>query len=212
MKAGNSQNWMRKLGSLAAVLGLSTLFYLPTLARANPKEGNNYSQNSPRPAQNSPEANPSSEGTNSTSQGGTIVAIASSNDQFKTLTKALEAAGLTETLAGTGPFTVFAPTDAAFSALPPETLQALLKPENKNLLVKILTYHVVPGKVLSSDLKNGEVKTVEGSPVNVRVDADQKQVLVNDARVIRADIQASNGVIHIIDRIILPTEVQSTSP
>ncbi|MFB2970071.1 fasciclin domain-containing protein [Aerosakkonema sp. BLCC-F183] len=144
-----------------------------------------------------------------TSESDTIVAIASANDNFKTLTKALQAAELTETLSGNGPFTVFAPTDAAFAALPQETLQKLLLPENKALLTKILTYHVVPGKVLSSDLKTGEVKTVEGSPVRVRVDARKKQVMVNNARVTQADIQASNGVIHVIDKIIVPPELQS---
>jgi uncharacterized surface protein with fasciclin (FAS1) repeats len=147
---------------------------------------------------------PSSDGATSGSDN--VVAIAAANDSFKTLTAALKAAGLTETLAGAGPFTVFAPTDAAFAALPQDALQELLKPENKEVLVKILTYHVVPGKVTSSDLKSGEVKTVEGGGVNVKVDS-ATGVTVNDAKVVQPDIQASNGVIHVIDKVILPPDL-----
>jgi uncharacterized surface protein with fasciclin (FAS1) repeats len=99
----------------------------------------------------------------------TIVDVASANDSFKTLTAALKAAGLTEALSGDGPFTVFAPTDAAFAALPKGVVESLLKPENKALLVKILTYHVVPGKVLSTDLKAGQVESLEGSPIVVKL-------------------------------------------
>jgi uncharacterized surface protein with fasciclin (FAS1) repeats len=134
------------------------------------------------------------------------VALAASNDSFKTLTAALKAAGLTETLSGKGPFTIFAPTDAAFAALPQDALQELLKPENKDILVKILSYHVVPGNVASTDLKSGEVKTVEGGPVNVQVDS-AKGVTVNDAKVVQPDIKASNGVIHAIDKVILPPDL-----
>ena len=201
MQARNQKQWINRLIGLMAVVGVSTLLYLPNLAQANPRQTNS--------TQSRPEAAPASGGTSSSSQNSTIVAVASANDQFKTLTKALQAAGLTETLSGNGPFTVFAPTDAAFAALPPETLQALMKPENKDLLTKILTYHVIPGKVLSGELKTGEVRTVEGSPISVQVDAAKKQVTVNNARVTQADIQASNGVIHTIDRIILPPELQS---
>lgn len=135
-----------------------------------------------------------------------IVALAASNDSFKTLTAALKAAGLTETLSGQGPFTVFAPTDAAFAALPQDALQELLKPENKDILVKILSYHVVPGSVTSNDLKSGEVKTVEGGAVNVQVNSG-KGVTVNDATVVQPDIKASNGVIHAIDKVILPPDL-----
>ncbi|MFB2922402.1 fasciclin domain-containing protein [Aerosakkonema funiforme] len=206
MKTQDMQKWNKKLAGFMAVIGASALIYLPTMAQAGSRN-NETSQNRPTSSQ------PSQEGTSAsgemTSESDTIVAIASANDNFKTLTKALQAAELTETLSGNGPFTVFAPTDAAFAALPQETLQKLLLPENKALLTKILTYHVVPGKVLSSDLKTGEVKTVEGSPVRVRVDTGKKQVMVNNARVTQADIQASNGVIHVIDKIIVPPELQS---
>ena len=135
-----------------------------------------------------------------------VVALAAANDSFKTLTAALKAAGLAETLSGQGPFTVFAPTDAAFAQLPQDALQELLKPENKDILVKILTYHVVPGNVTSSDLKSGEVKTVEGGAVNVQADPS-KGVSVNDASVVQPDIKASNGVIHAIDKVMLPPDL-----
>ncbi len=139
----------------------------------------------------------------STTRGKDLVSLTQSNSQFKKLTQALKAAGLTATLKGKGPFTLFAPTDAAFNELPQDALAELFKPENKEVLVKILTYHVVPGEVLSSNLKSGEVKTVEGSPINVKVDP-KNGVMVDDAKVIQPDIKASNGVIHVINKVILP--------
>lgn len=135
-----------------------------------------------------------------------VVALAAANDSFKTLTAALKATGLAETLSGQGPFTVFAPTDAAFAQLPQDALQELLKPENKDILVKILTYHVIPGNVTSGDLRSGEVKTVEGGAVNVQADPS-KGVSVNDASVVQPDIKASNGVIHAIDKVMLPPDL-----
>ncbi len=131
----------------------------------------------------------------------TITELTSSSASFKTLTAALEAADLIEILSGEGPYTVFAPTDEAFAALPEGAVEQLLLPENKDVLVQILTYHVVPGAVLSSDLETGAVETVEGSDVAVEVG---DTVTVNNANVIVADVAASNGVIHIIDRVILP--------
>jgi uncharacterized surface protein with fasciclin (FAS1) repeats len=133
----------------------------------------------------------------------TIVDIATSAGSFNTLVEALKAADLVTVLQGEGPFTVFAPTDEAFAALDEKELQDLLKPENKEKLVKILTYHVVPGAVMSTDLKEGEVTTVEGSTVEVKLG---KEVKVDDAQVVKADIKASNGVIHVIDKVILPSE------
>jgi uncharacterized surface protein with fasciclin (FAS1) repeats len=132
----------------------------------------------------------------------TIVDVAVANGSFKTLTAALKAADLVETLQGDGPFTVFAPTDAAFAKLPKGTVETLLKPENKAELVRILTYHVVPGNVLSSSLKSGKVKTIEGS--NIKVMVDQKGVMINQSTVTTADVKASNGVIHVIDTVLLP--------
>jgi uncharacterized surface protein with fasciclin (FAS1) repeats len=167
----------------------------------------------------------------------TIVDVAAGNGSFKTLVAAVKAAGLVETLMSEGPFTVFAPTDAAFAALPPGVLETLLKPENKGLLTKILTYHVVVGKVQSTDLKAGSVNSVEGSPIAVKlvapaavkaptdkapVKGDKAPVkpmvdptapkaattiTVNQATVKIADVAASNGVIHAIDQVLLPATV-----
>jgi uncharacterized surface protein with fasciclin (FAS1) repeats len=134
-------------------------------------------------------------------QGNTIVDIAAKNPAFSTLVKALQAAGLVETLSG-GNFTVFAPTNEAFAALPPGTLEKLLLPENRDGLRKILTYHVVLGSVQSTTLKNGQVKTLEGNDVNIAV--GDRMVNVNGAKVINADVQASNGIIHVIDQVLIP--------
>ena len=133
---------------------------------------------------------------------GDIVAVASSAGSFKTLVAAVKAAGLVETLQGKGPFTVFAPTDEAFAKLPPGTVEGLLKPENKDKLVAILTYHVVPGKVMAADVKTMMVKTVNGKELSIKV--DDGKVTVNDAKVIKTDVAASNGVIHVIDTVLLP--------
>ena len=133
-----------------------------------------------------------------------IVTIASGNEDFKTLVAAVGAAGLVETLQGDGPFTVFAPTNAAFAALPAGLVDKLLLPENKDLLVKILTYHVVAGKVMSTDVMAGEVASVEGQNITLTTEGGVK---VNGANVVTVDIEASNGVIHVIDAVILPPDV-----
>ncbi|WP_298813832.1 fasciclin domain-containing protein [uncultured Roseibium sp.] len=132
-----------------------------------------------------------------------IVDTAVDAGSFGTLVAAVQAAGLVDTLKGEGPFTVFAPTDEAFAKLPEGTVETLLKPENKDQLVAILTYHVVPGKVMSSDIagKNAEVASVEGSEISV--DATDG-VKVDNANVVTADIETSNGVIHVIDTVIMP--------
>jgi uncharacterized surface protein with fasciclin (FAS1) repeats len=132
----------------------------------------------------------------------TIVDIASANPTFSTLVRALKAAGLVETLSGRTQFTVFAPTNEAFAALPKGTLESLLKPENRDSLGKILTYHVVPGAEESRSLRPGAVPTVEGNPVNVRI--SHGRIQVNRSRVVAADVRASNGVIHVIDRVLIP--------
>jgi uncharacterized surface protein with fasciclin (FAS1) repeats len=129
-----------------------------------------------------------------------IVDTAVSAGQFKTLVQAVQAAGLVDTLKGDGPFTVFAPTDAAFAKLPAGTVESLLNDKQK--LASILTYHVVPGRVTAAQVKPGDVKTVQGQPLRVR--ADGGAVMVNDARVTKTDIMASNGVIHVIDTVVLP--------
>jgi len=170
-----------------------------------------YNRGSRTTPNTSPTTNPTTKtpattptpGTSST-QGKDLIALLESRG-FTTLSRAIKAAGLTETLQGDNNFTVFAPTDAAFAKLPQDALKDLLEPRNKEILVKILTYHVVPGTVLSKDLKSGEVKSVEGGAIIVKV--DNQGVNVNDAKVVQADITASNGVVHAIDTVILPPDL-----
>jgi uncharacterized surface protein with fasciclin (FAS1) repeats len=132
-----------------------------------------------------------------------VVDTAVSAGQFQTLVAAVKAAGLVDTLKGDGPFTVFAPTDDAFAKLPAGTVEDLLKPENKDKLVAILTYHVVPGKVMAADVvKLNSAKTVQGQSVAIK--ADDSGVMVDNAKVVKTDIATSNGVIHVIDSVILP--------
>ena len=132
-----------------------------------------------------------------------IVDTAVSTDFLSTLVAAVKAGDLVDVLKGDGPFTVFAPTNDAFAKLPAGTLESLLKPENKAQLVAILKYHVVPGKVMSSDLSNGQkAKTVEGSEITVKI--MNGKVMINDANVSAADIEATNGVVHVIDSVIMP--------
>jgi transforming growth factor-beta-induced protein len=140
---------------------------------------------------------------------GDIVAVAAANGSFGTLVKAVEAAGLVDTLKGPGPFTVFAPTDEAFAKVDPAVLAKLLLPENKAALAKVLTYHVVAGKVMAADVKTGEVATVEGSKAALVADAGK--VTIDGANVVTPDVAASNGVIHVIDAVILPKDLDLAS-
>jgi uncharacterized surface protein with fasciclin (FAS1) repeats len=139
-------------------------------------------------------------GTASANPKADIVDTAVAAGSFNTLVTAVQAAGLVDTLKGKGPFTVFAPTDEAFAKLPAGTVEALLKDKEK--LTKILTYHVVSGQVMSKDVKTGAVKTVEGSSLQVKKDASG--VMVDEAHVIKADILTTNGVIHVIDTVVIP--------
>ncbi|MFM9264397.1 fasciclin domain-containing protein [Tychonema sp. BBK16] len=202
MKNSNLSSWMKQLTGFAGVIGASALIGFPAWAHINANTsvanvattqqiaGNTKTAASPAPM----------------AQAKDIVAIASGDPQFKTLTTALTAAGLVPTLQGKGPFTVFAPTDAAFAALPKGALEDLLKPANKAKLVKILTYHVVSGAVLSNTLKSGEVPTVEKSKLKVVVAGGK--VTVGGANVVKADIKASNGVIHVIDKVLIPGDAK----
>ena len=140
---------------------------------------------------------------------GDIVAVAAANGSFGTLVKAVEAAGLVDTLKGPGPFTVFAPTDEAFAKVDPAVLAKLLLPENKAVLAKVLTYHVVAGKLMAADVKTGEVATVEGSKAALVADAGK--VTIDGATVVTADVAASNGVIHVIDAVLLPKDLDLAS-
>lgn len=156
----------------------------------------------PAIAGNTRQSSPSMMGQTATKETGTIVEVAAANPSFTTLVAAIKAAGLVETLSGKGPFTVFAPTDKAFAALPKGTLETLLKPENKAKLQKILTYHVISGKITSKTIKSGDPKTVEGSALPIVVKGGK--VMVGNAQVVAADVDASNGVIHVIDTVLLP--------
>ncbi|KAM3093143.1 fasciclin domain-containing protein [Phormidesmis sp. 146-35] len=168
---------------------------------------------SPTPAQNAPAIAPTTPPTISASPtnktagetSGSIVDVASANPSLKMMTAAIQAAGLTSTLQGKGPYTVFAPTDQAFASVPAATRQRVLQPENRAILTRILTYHVVPGEITSSQLKSGDVKTVEGKTIDIQVKS--AQVTVNEAKVTQPDIRANNGVIHVVDRIIIPPDV-----
>ncbi|EMD77307.1 TPA: fasciclin domain-containing protein [Vibrio diabolicus] len=132
-----------------------------------------------------------------------IVDVATENGSFNTLVAAVKAADLVDTLKGEGPFTVFAPTDDAFAKLPDGTIDMLLMPENKDKLVSILTYHVVPGKVMAADVvKLDKTTTVQGQDVMIKTMGDK--VMVNDANVMATDVKAKNGVIHVIDTVIMP--------
>ena len=131
-----------------------------------------------------------------------MVALAQSSDQFNTLVAAIQAADLAEVLQAEGPYTVFAPTDAAFAKLPDGTIDTLLKPENKDQLAAILKYHVVPGRVMAADVKTMKAETAQGQSVQLTV--NDSGVFVNDAKVVKTDLVAANGVVHVIDSVILP--------
>jgi len=140
--------------------------------------------------------------TLTTRAGDDIIATAKSTGTFTTLVAALDAADKTSMLQEDGPYTVFAPTDDAFKKLPKGTVENLLKPENKEKLGKILAYHVMTGKVMAADVKTMKAPTANGADLNVKVDG--KNVMVNDAKVVKADVKASNGVIHVIDTVLMP--------
>ncbi|MEH2415930.1 fasciclin domain-containing protein [Nostoc sp.] len=142
-----------------------------------------------------------------TQTGTDIVSLAASSSSLTTLTSLLKTAGLADILQQPGPYTVFAPTDEAFAALPAATLQQLQQPENREALIKILRYHLVPGAVTSSQLSAGELKTYEDRPVNIQIDRANNQVGVNNARIIQPDIKASNGVIHAINQVLIPPDI-----
>ncbi|MEG3986517.1 fasciclin domain-containing protein [Microcoleus sp. S28C3] len=216
MKNQNLPSWMKQLTGFAGIIGASALIGFPAWAHITSNTNvANSTQTQQVPGKVKTAASPAPTGASPAPTGASpaptaatkdIVAIASGDAQFKTLTKALGAAGLVTTLQGKGPFTVFAPTDAAFAALPKATVDDLLKPANKAKLTKILTYHVVPGSVLSTSLKSGDVKSVEGSSLKVAVSAGK--VTVSGANVVKADIKASNGVIHEIDKVLMPPDVK----
>ena len=149
---------------------------------------------------------PTEEDNTSSDASNTVVDVASSNEAFSTLVSAIDAAGLKDTLMADGSFTVFAPTNQAFEALPPGVLDILLKPENKALLAKVLTHHVLGEKKMASDLSTAEVTSLAESSLKVIV--DDSGVGIDDAKVLQADVPASNGVIHVIDKVLIPQELR----
>ena len=169
--------WTRVLNIAVSTLALALIIMAPAQLRATAQDAPTASEN-------------------------TIVDVAV-NGGFDTLVAAVQAAGLVETLQGEGPFTVFAPTDEAFAKLPEGTLESLLKPENKDQLIAILTYHVVPGEVTSSQVVNLEsAETVPGA--SLEISTSEEGVMINNAKVVNADVEASNGVVHVIDTVLLP--------
>jgi uncharacterized surface protein with fasciclin (FAS1) repeats len=210
MKVQNRTHTMKKLAGLAA-----GLMILPVIAACEPQQ---TAQNPPTATEPSPgattsliEPTPGTTPRTTTPPAGQaeaddnhVVDVVQANPSLKTLASVIDETDANEVLELQGPYTVFAPSDDAFNALPAETRQRLLQPENRQQLAQILFYHVVPGQVSANQLQSGDVKTVEGANVNVKVDQTANQVTVNDATVTQADIPASNGVIHIVDRVILP--------
>lgn len=213
MNVQNRTNPIKKLAGLAA-----GLMILPVIAACEPQQtaqtppGTAPTATEPSPgATTSPtEPTPATPETTTPPAGQAeaadnhVVDVVQANPSLKTLASVIDETDANEVLELQGPYTVFAPSDDAFNALPAETRQRLLQPENRQQLAQILFYHVVPGQVSADQLQSGDVKTVEGANVNVQVDQTANRVRVNDATVTQADIPASNGVVHIVDRVILP--------
>ncbi|MGB7087944.1 MAG: fasciclin domain-containing protein [Phormidesmis sp.] len=203
MRFPNSANSLRKAASIA-----TALLIMPVAVACGGPSADTIDPVSEEPAATMPEAEPAT-ADSALGEGDTIVDVASANGSFTTLVAAVQAAGLEETLSGEGPYTVFAPTDEAFAALPEGTLDTLLLPENQDVLTEILTYHVVSGEIPSSDVETGAVTTVEGEDLDVVADAEG--VMVNGASVVQPDVMASNGVIHVIDTVLLPPSLDLSS-
>ena len=206
MKVQNRTNSIKKLAGLAAGLTI-----LPIIAACEPQQTAQTppataptAEATPGATTQSPAAPTAPPAAQAEADDNHVVDVVQANPSLKTLASVIDETDANEVLELQGPYTVFAPSDAAFNALPAETRQRLLQPENRQQLAQILFYHVVPGQVSANQLQSGDVKTVEGANVNVQVDQTANQVTVNDATVTQADIPASNGVIHIVDRVILP--------
>ncbi|MBE9015484.1 beta-Ig-H3/fasciclin [Chroococcidiopsis sp. CCALA 051] len=206
MKVQNRTNSIKKLAGLAAGLTI-----LPIIAACEPQQTAQTppataptAEATPGATTQSPAAPTAPPAAQAEADDNHVVDVVQANPSLKTLASVIDETDANEVLELQGPYTVFAPSDDAFNALPAETRQRLLQPENRQQLAQILFYHVVPGQVSANQLQSGDVKTVEGANVNVQVDQTANQVTVNDATVTQADIPASNGVIHIVDRVILP--------
>lgn len=205
--------------SIKSWLTLSAgLLLLPVIAACAPETTQTPDAQAPTaespaaqaPADPQPDTAPgtSPDAVGQTDRGEDVASVIDNNPSLSTLASAIDAAGLQETLEGdSASYTVFAPSDEAFAALPEETRQELLLPENRETLRQLLLYHVVPGTVTSDQIQSGEVQTVAGESVEVQVDAAANQVRVNNASVTQPDLQASNGVVHIVDQVILPPDM-----
>lgn len=194
---------------LASIIGLTVLIGFPVTAQNNRLE--NSLKGTPSPTtENVPvkQGEMPDSTTEAAPASGNLIEQVTTNEQFETLAQAIQAAGLEDALAAEGPYTVFAPTNEAFAALPPETLQQLLQPENQEILAQLLSYHVIPGTITSSQIESGEVETLAGEVVAIELSKDGT-VMVNNATVTQADIPASNGVIHGVDQVILPPQTQA---
>ena len=194
----------RKIAVITGIIGASTVISVPVLAQAESNQAPANQTESPAGAGYEQQA-PAAPGAGNTEAN--LVELASGQENFSTLLQAVQAAGLEETLAGEGPYTVFAPTNEAFAALPEGAVELLLRPENQELLRQVLTYHVVPGRVTSDQITSGPVDTLGGG---VAVQVTEDRVIVNDGSVIQPDIQASNGVAHAVNRVLLPRELRET--
>jgi uncharacterized surface protein with fasciclin (FAS1) repeats len=193
----------RKFFIVAASLGM-----MGTIAACGTPETTTTTTDSPTVAESpvtSPAVSPAVSPTTGAAASGTVADVLSTNASYSTLRQAVQAAGLESTLSGAGPFTVFAPTNEAFAALPAGTLDKLLLPENKAQLQKVLSYHVIPSRVTSAEIQPGEVNTVEGQAVTIT--SSGGSVTVNNATVSQPDVTASNGVIHGINQVLLPPDV-----
>lgn len=208
MKTQNAAMSIKKFASFA-----TGILLLPVFAACAPNETPQVSPPAvtappaadvtPEPVPTIPPATPGAEVNED------IIEVVQANPSLKTLSNLLNEADLKSKLDGAGPYTLFAPSDQAFEAVPEVTKQRLLKPENRELLRQVLTYHVVSGAITANQLKSQEVNTLANNPLNIQVDQATNQVRVNDARVTQPDIPASNGVIHVVDRVILPPTIQS---
>jgi uncharacterized surface protein with fasciclin (FAS1) repeats len=210
-----SQSKFRKV--LFCVISGSSFIAILIVSQLSPGQLNLIHADEPnRLAQSPTSESPSSESPTPTSPSDTQVSqnllqVTASNGSFSYLAQLVQAAGLADTLSKQGPYTLFAPTNNAFAALPRGTLKKLIQPQNQEVLAKILTYHLVVGEITTSQAKSGQLPTVEGDSLTVKVDNAGKQIMVNKAKVVQANIQASNGVIHTINKVLLPPGVKLSS-
>ncbi len=214
MKTNPRIRLTKRFAVLSGIIGLSTFLNLPGMAKpvnhtAPSAAGMAQTKQTASPSA-SPAPTPSASPTTSPDTGSTssnLVQVASSDNSFSTLVAAVKAAGLVNTLSGKGPFTIFAPTNQAFAALPKGAVTLLLKPQNKKLLRQVLLYHAVAGNLTADQLKSGKLEALGGG---LAVEVQGNKVIVNNAKVTQANIQASNGVIHAIDRVLLSRELRQT--